>query len=506
MARTVLEVFLSSTAADLGPYREAVHRRLSRIEFFRCIRQEDFGAQDAEAMRYCCDKAQSADLFIGLIGLRRGWEPREDAPKRSITELEYDAAKVTGRRRFLWLSPDDFSVPGNLHENATLHKRQLAFRKRVMAEGERIVSQKGFASPDVLASEIAEQLLAYVVSSDLIKLLRPDLLQSNTAAVEEQIPIIAAAVEKLADDKDVDLLALAANPRGVNLTKLESMLEARASAHEANARRELQSSAEYWRHIGALAFLRNTKKALSAYTKATTLDPNDVDGWRCLGELQYRVGELTTAKATFSTLAALGKETGDKRAESIGTLRIGWIHESLGELTDAARAMNLALELARAINWPEGMARAYSNLGLIHEIERDFSKAEEMLNKALMLEEQVGNTEGMARCYSNLGLVHKQQGELDRADQMQRKALLLCEQAGNTEGVAHAYGNLGSTLFMRGDFDNARKMQRKALKLFEELEHEAGTSEARTSLDAIRAAVRARQRRRKSNATSNVVG
>ena len=43
-----------------------------------------------------------------------------------------------------------------------------------MGGGERIVSQKGFASPETLASEIVEQLLAHVVTGDLIKLLRPN--------------------------------------------------------------------------------------------------------------------------------------------------------------------------------------------------------------------------------------------------------------------------------------------------------------------------------------------
>lgn len=97
-----------------------------RTEFLRCIRQEDFGPQNAEAAA-CCEKARSADLFVGLIGMRRGWEPQGDSAQRSTTEMENDAAKGAARRRYLWVSPDDFPVPGNLRETDAEHLRQLDF-------------------------------------------------------------------------------------------------------------------------------------------------------------------------------------------------------------------------------------------------------------------------------------------------------------------------------------------------------------------------------------------
>jgi hypothetical protein len=48
-----------------------------------------------------------------------------------------------------------------------------------MAGGELIVLQKGFESPDQLASAIVEQLLAHVMSSDLITQIRPSVTQSK---------------------------------------------------------------------------------------------------------------------------------------------------------------------------------------------------------------------------------------------------------------------------------------------------------------------------------------
>ncbi len=93
MARRFLDVFLSSTALDLAEYREAVHKRLMQTGLFHCVRQEDFGAQNAGAVEFCRKQAQDADMFVGLICLRRGWEPDGDNEKRSVTEMEHDWAR-----------------------------------------------------------------------------------------------------------------------------------------------------------------------------------------------------------------------------------------------------------------------------------------------------------------------------------------------------------------------------------------------------------------------------
>ena len=93
MARRFIEVFLSSTAKDLTAHRDAVFERLRRTGLFHCVRMEDFGPQDASAVEFCRKQVQDAEIFVGLIGLRRGCEPDGDNAKRSITEMEYDCAK-----------------------------------------------------------------------------------------------------------------------------------------------------------------------------------------------------------------------------------------------------------------------------------------------------------------------------------------------------------------------------------------------------------------------------
>ena len=94
-----LKVFLSSTAQDLTAFRKAVHARLTASPLFECIRQEDFGAHPHPARAVCKAEVERSDLFVGLIGMRRGWEPPDDNPeRRSITEIEYDWAESIAPR------------------------------------------------------------------------------------------------------------------------------------------------------------------------------------------------------------------------------------------------------------------------------------------------------------------------------------------------------------------------------------------------------------------------
>jgi len=466
MARQIIDVFLSSTALDLEPHRKAIHAELVSTGLFHCVRQEDFGAQNAEAIEYCREKVKASDIFIGLIGHRRGWEPEGDNANRSITEMEHDWAKETGRRRYLHVAPDDFKTASNLRDIDELYARQQAFRKRVMDDGERIVSQKGFENPERFAANVVKHLLTQLVTGDLITLLRPELSPQSPGSPDEQRPAITAAVERLVEDQDVDLLALAKNPKNVELAELEAKLRERAEAQEMQGQAALKISAEYWRHIGALAFLHNTQRALTAYQKAVALDLLDPEGCRYLGELQYRLGDLPSAERSFVRLLELGKLSNDSRTQSIGSVRLGWIFQDRGDLTKAEALTTDAARFAESAEWKEGMARAYNNLGIIYQSHGDFKRAVEIQLKALKLEEDLGNREGMARASSNLGVNYNLQGDSRKAIQMQRKALTLYEEVGSKEGMAAAYINLG---VVYDDLDQAEEMCRRGLLLSEEL-------------------------------------
>jgi hypothetical protein len=150
---TVRKVFLSSTARDLGPCREAVFRAISKLDDFKVIQMEDFGARDKAADPFCRGLVAECDVFVGLVGYLYGSVPPGGTV--SFTEGEYEAAVEAGIPRLLFLaSPDKFQMSPTLREPEDLWQRQQLFRDRVKKE--RVVDF--FEAPDPLATAVTAAL------------------------------------------------------------------------------------------------------------------------------------------------------------------------------------------------------------------------------------------------------------------------------------------------------------------------------------------------------------
>jgi formylglycine-generating enzyme required for sulfatase activity len=148
----VRKVFLSSTARDLGPHREAVFKAISGLDGFQCVRMEDFGARDWEADAFCRARVAECDVFLGLVGHLYGSSP--EGSEVSFTEREHDAAVAAGVPRLLFLASDDLPMPPSLREPDETWQRQLRFRERLRRE--RIVAFFDF--PDPLATKVVAAL------------------------------------------------------------------------------------------------------------------------------------------------------------------------------------------------------------------------------------------------------------------------------------------------------------------------------------------------------------
>ena len=144
-------VFLSSTGADLHAYREAAFLRLQKLDGWKCIRMEDFGARDWDVDTFCREQVKACDLFIGIIGHRFGGGPK--GSRESYTQREHQAAVGAKIARLLFLAPDDFPIPANIWEAQWKINAQARFCKGLRDGGDRIAAL-GFTSPDQLAAEI----------------------------------------------------------------------------------------------------------------------------------------------------------------------------------------------------------------------------------------------------------------------------------------------------------------------------------------------------------------
>lgn len=133
---TVRKVFLSSTGADLRDYREAGYRALQKLDDWKCIRMEDFGARDWDVDTFCREQVKACDLFLGIIGHRFGDGPK--GSKESYTLREYQAAVSANIPRLLFLAPDNFPIAANLLEPMRKIKAQAKFRTELRDSKDRM--------------------------------------------------------------------------------------------------------------------------------------------------------------------------------------------------------------------------------------------------------------------------------------------------------------------------------------------------------------------------------
>ncbi|MFL6261902.1 MAG: DUF4062 domain-containing protein, partial [Thermoanaerobaculia bacterium] len=146
-------VFLSSTAKDLQPWRDAVAEAIQKMSGFHVIRMEDFGAVDAAPADVCRRKVAESDVFVGLAGHFSGSCP--EGSDLSYTQIEYEEAKKRKKPRLMFMADGDFPIPARLgREPEEAYQRQLRFREQVGRERAVVF----FHEPQRLATMVATAL------------------------------------------------------------------------------------------------------------------------------------------------------------------------------------------------------------------------------------------------------------------------------------------------------------------------------------------------------------
>ncbi|MCP3690410.1 MAG: DUF4062 domain-containing protein, partial [Gammaproteobacteria bacterium] len=91
--RNSYKVFVSSTYRDNKERRKIVQDNITMAGMV-WHGMEIFTAEVQPTKDVCLKYVAEADLFVGIIARCYGWEPDGD---KSITEMEYDAAKAAGK-------------------------------------------------------------------------------------------------------------------------------------------------------------------------------------------------------------------------------------------------------------------------------------------------------------------------------------------------------------------------------------------------------------------------
>lgn len=315
-------------------------------------------------------------------------------------------------------------------------------------------------------------------------------LEGRLQAKDQEIAALTAAVEDLraraaqpnAPQRFEDALAkLSNNDTAAAEAIFQEVLEQKKAEGDA-ANKEAAAAA---RHLGALAFLHDTEKALAAYVQAVALDPDNPDGWNQLGNLLSRKGTLAEAEDAYQRVLDLGKQARNREAIAVASGNLGMIYEVQGDLDRAEEFVRKSLVLYDELGSKEGMASDYGNLGVIYQARGDLEEAEDLYRKSLALNEEVGGKEGTANAYGNLGLIYEARGDLDKAEEYLRKSLSFNMELCRKLEMASDYGNLGVIYRTQGDLDRAEEYCGKSLTISEELGRKGGVASQYGNLGSI---------------------
>ncbi len=296
-------VFISATKTDLEDHRKVLIEALERSDDVKCLTMERFGPKPKPPVPQCLGQVEKSDLFVGLIGHYRGWEPEEDEQQRSITEMEYDHAVSLGKPIFMVVLPENqVTLKPCDREPDEKWERQQQFRKRI--NGDYVVEVVKFDPKDIAISVITsiqeyrdekwkskcKNLEDYIYRN-----------QSKYTAFPEFENEQLVELKRLLTGEGVDLDEILKQGRSKNLDELIERFWEKAEQNRMQA-------CGFYKYVGILAREKHTSKALESYKLAVKLEPRDADGWNQLGELQLRLGAFEEAKNSFQRVLALSNQ------------------------------------------------------------------------------------------------------------------------------------------------------------------------------------------------------
>jgi tetratricopeptide (TPR) repeat protein len=298
---------------------------------------------------------------------------------------------------------------------------------KIYIENEKVVA--------VNAGKVAERLYAQLDTKDQQLSVKDEQIKSLTEA-------ITALAQADAPAKDINA-ALRALERG-DTKEAKTIFAEVLRSKEAEGQKANKEAAAAARHLGALAYLNDTKAALATYLKAVQLDPDNAEGWNRLGNLLRRTGKLMQAEEAYYKVLTLGEVHQKEKWQAIAVGNLGLVYNTRRELDRAEEMYRKALELNEALDRKEGIAINYGNLGNVYTKRGNFDQAEQMHRMSLEISEALGLKEITAEEYDNLGNMYQASGELGKAEQMFRKSLLLFQKMKhpNAEKVQQALDNL----------------------------------------------------------------
>jgi tetratricopeptide (TPR) repeat protein len=237
------------------------------------------------------------------------------------------------------------------------------------------------------------------------------------------------------------LVAFANNDTASGVDQLSAQAKAKAQSSAAQA----ASAANDYKAAGALAFGRDTPRAIKAYEAALALQPNDLDTLHQLAWLyEERLGLYDKALEMANRMIALPGNYAKRR----GYVDRGNALWRKGDLDGAQAAQQAALDLAIKDDAKLGQSAALTNLANIAVYRKDYVTAESLDKRALALAQQMGDKLLEATALSNLGDDARARADYNAAESYLNRAI---EITPDIQIKARSYDTLGRIAEARGN-------------------------------------------------------
>jgi hypothetical protein len=216
-----LKVFLSSTIADLKPYREAAVGILRRLGF-DTVRLDDFGTFHGPPLEGSQRAIATSDLFVLIVAHRYGFIPPDET--RGLVELEYELALQLKKPVLAFVVRDDVPWPvQNIDLENPARERLEQFKSRLFEH--HVVGS--FSTPEELAQQIAIATSQYSRTAEPI----PFAAESPTGPSEQEA-VTVVDVMKAVNDIRLELTVL----RGVIADAAQNLRQPPSRSEAAFAR------------------------------------------------------------------------------------------------------------------------------------------------------------------------------------------------------------------------------------------------------------------------------
>ena len=319
-------------------------------------------------------------------------------------------------------------------------------------------------------------------------------LTATDAKVEEVLTLLkqkspqplSADAEAALRDSIESLLSAQSGARGSAAEKLAAgdfdgaLADLKSAAAEGE--KAAKALSETWKETGALSFALDTQEAISAYTRATELSPQDSDAHNLLGSLYLRTGDFAEAQRTLEKVSWFEDDQA-KRAVALGNM--GVVALATGDMKEAERLFTESLQINQEIGYKDGQAADMADLSDVKRAQGDNARANAMLQSALKLYVETDNFKGQSNVQGRLGGAAYHRGDMRAAFAAYTAAADLAEKSGDLASMAPAQLGLGDVAQDTGKLPDAIDHYTVALEIARSLDARQHEAEALSGLGDV---------------------